>query len=270
MTSTLPPLIQAFSGAVGSAAANTLSYPLDLVSTRLQTTSSRKLRGLYPRIASQEDRSQSMFLRIPGNTTHPKARFGNRGLAWSLRWSNYRHDCNLTLEVSQCAVHLQVTMRLTYILSFLYFYFYSFLRTFITRRRIGASPGVKVAKPILLSMPEEIGIGFLAGVASRAISTPLSVVTVRLQTASENEEEEKPDEEKGDGVTRPVASPIQVLRDINTEEGLRGLWRGWCCCGSSTTLTYSQRRVFHGHSPLLQSCDHDVTLPNISTYHGSA
>lgn len=36
MTSTLPPLVQAFSGAIGSAAANSLTYPLDLVVTRLQ------------------------------------------------------------------------------------------------------------------------------------------------------------------------------------------------------------------------------------------
>ena len=45
MTSTLPPLVQAFSGAVGSASANAIVYPLDLVATRLQTTSSKKLRG---------------------------------------------------------------------------------------------------------------------------------------------------------------------------------------------------------------------------------
>lgn len=46
MTSTLPPLIQACSGAIGSAAANSASYPLDLVTTRLQTTNSKRLRGL--------------------------------------------------------------------------------------------------------------------------------------------------------------------------------------------------------------------------------
>lgn len=39
MTSTLPPLIQACSGAIGSASANALTYPLDLVTTRLQLDS---------------------------------------------------------------------------------------------------------------------------------------------------------------------------------------------------------------------------------------
>jgi solute carrier family 25 (peroxisomal adenine nucleotide transporter), member 17 len=46
MTSTLPPLIQAFSGSIGSATANAIIYPLDLIATRLQTTSSRKLKGI--------------------------------------------------------------------------------------------------------------------------------------------------------------------------------------------------------------------------------
>ncbi|KAJ3904981.1 hypothetical protein F5879DRAFT_25944 [Lentinula edodes] len=39
MTSTLPPLVQAVAGAVGSASANTLTYPLDLVTTRVQLSS---------------------------------------------------------------------------------------------------------------------------------------------------------------------------------------------------------------------------------------
>lgn len=45
MTSTLPPLVQAFSGALGSAASNASAYPLDLVCTRLQTSNSRKRQG---------------------------------------------------------------------------------------------------------------------------------------------------------------------------------------------------------------------------------
>ncbi len=44
MTSTLPPLVQAFSGAIGSAFANGLTYPLDLVTTRLQLDSPRRSR----------------------------------------------------------------------------------------------------------------------------------------------------------------------------------------------------------------------------------
>ena len=45
MTSTLPPLIQAFSGAFGGAVANASVYPLDLVGTRLQTAKSKRNQG---------------------------------------------------------------------------------------------------------------------------------------------------------------------------------------------------------------------------------
>jgi len=38
MTSVLPPFIQAASGSLGAAAANALTYPLDLITTRIQAT----------------------------------------------------------------------------------------------------------------------------------------------------------------------------------------------------------------------------------------
>ena len=46
MTSALPPLVQACSGALASASANAISYPLDLVATRVQTTRNPHLRGM--------------------------------------------------------------------------------------------------------------------------------------------------------------------------------------------------------------------------------
>ena len=45
MTSALPPLVQACSGALGSATANAVSYPLDLVATKLQISTRRSVRG---------------------------------------------------------------------------------------------------------------------------------------------------------------------------------------------------------------------------------
>jgi solute carrier family 25 (peroxisomal adenine nucleotide transporter), member 17 len=50
MTSTLPPIVQALSGAVGSASASSLTYPLDLILTRLQLDSparAKKRGGIY-------------------------------------------------------------------------------------------------------------------------------------------------------------------------------------------------------------------------------
>ncbi|TCD66263.1 hypothetical protein EIP91_001592 [Steccherinum ochraceum] len=191
MTSTLPPLVQAVSGSIGSATANAVSYPLDLVATRLQTTSSR-FRGIV--------RALRHIIRSEG---------------WSGMFDG--------LETDTIAQLLS---------NFLYFYFYSFLRSVLVRRKTRSSiPAPKTkAKPVLLSVVEELGIGFIAGVASRAISTPLSVVTVRLQTATEGDDDEgEMNAEKGEASeqTKEITTPVTVMRKIYSEEGLTGFWRGF-------------------------------------------
>lgn len=85
--------------------------------------------------------------------------------------------------------------------------------------------------PTLLSVPEELAIGFVAGVASRAISTPLSVITVRLQTETEGEDEEgELNAEKGDsGEAESKNTPRGVMgavQRIYGERGLAGFWGG--------------------------------------------
>jgi solute carrier family 25 (peroxisomal adenine nucleotide transporter), member 17 len=118
--------------------------------------------------------------------------------------------------------------------SFLYFYFYAFLRTVLVRRKTRNLPPINSkakAAPILLSVAEELGIGFIAGVASRAISTPLSVITVRLQTETEGQDNSgEMDPEAGDeadatkrGEPRGVLNTIQR---IYSEQGLTGFWGG--------------------------------------------
>lgn len=193
MTSTLPPLIQAISGSVGSATANAVTYPLDLVATRLQTTSSRKLRGF-----SGVARALRSILRAEG-------------------WSGLFDG----LETDTIAQLLS---------NFLYFYFYSFLRTLLVHRKARRMPTTK-AKPILLSVPEELGIGFVAGLASRAISTPLSIITVHLQTATEGSDEDgQMDAEKDDaseGAGRKPITPISVVKKIYVEQGPGGFWSGF-------------------------------------------
>lgn len=203
MTSTLPPLVQAFSGAVGSATANAIVYPLDLVATRLQTASSKRLRGF------------SGVLRALRHVLETEG--------WSGLYDGLPTDTAATI-----------------ISNFLYFYFYAFLRTVLVRRkaRISPPPSSKAA-PVLLSVAEELGIGFLAGVASRAISTPLSVITVRLQTETEGQDESgELDPEKGDpedaarrGEPRGV---LATVKKIYAEQGLKGFWGGF-----STTIPLS-------------------------------
>jgi adenine nucleotide transporter 17 len=103
--------------------------------------------------------------------------------------------------------------------SFFYFYFYSFLRSYSTRRLISVHKprrNVSTHKPGLV---EELLLGFIAGVASRAVSTPLNIVTLRLQT-------ERQDEDDSDDEGPTSVGMMGVIKDIYNEQGLAGFWRG--------------------------------------------
>lgn len=191
MTSTLPPLVQAFSGAIGSAAANAASYPLDLVTTRLQTTKSKRIRGL-------------------------------QGAFFLLRQIVNKHGLTALYD------GLETDTGATVLSGFLYYYFYSFLRTLLSKRHSRSAGNGKIPA---LSVAEELGLGFVAGLASKAVSTPLSVVTVRLQTEREDAEddEEAASDEKSssNGVQKHKESGVgAVIKHIHEEEGPLGFWRG--------------------------------------------
>ncbi|KAI8978213.1 mitochondrial carrier domain-containing protein [Trametes punicea] len=210
MTSSLPPLAQALSGALGSAAANSITYPLDLVATKLQTTSSRS-RRLH----------------------------GLRGVFYILR--NVLRTEGLTGLYDGLGADTASTL----ISNFLYYYIYTLLHAIAARRRAASDVPLLQAlrrallsptPPILLSVPTELAIGYVAGVASRAVSTPLSVVTVRLQTGSSDEAES--DDDNGDerrALTREsVRQPTKesprfsdIIRHIYYEQGLSGFWAGF-------------------------------------------
>lgn len=188
MTSNLPPLVQAFSGSIGSAAANAASYPLDLVTTRLQTTRSKRIRGL-------------------------------KGALVLLRQIVYKHGPTALYD------GLNTDTGATVLSGFFYYYFYSFLRTLLARRRAAHSNKSKIPA---LSVAEELSLGFVAGLASRLISTPLSVVTIRLQTEREDADEE----EVNEGVELPSkeSGVTSVMRHIYEEDGIVGFWRGKSPC----------------------------------------
>ncbi|KZT22520.1 mitochondrial carrier [Neolentinus lepideus HHB14362 ss-1] len=197
MTSTLPPIVQAFSGAAGSATANAITYPLDLVTTRVQTSHSAK--------------GATGAVRVFRHVLH---KYGLDGL-----YDGIGTDIGATI-----------------LSNFFYFYAYSFMRNLLSRRKApGLIPSSSPSsarniptKTLLLSVPEELAVGFLAGVMSRAISTPLSVITARLQT--ENEERDDA-ESKSESPVEPRASTssrlAQVVKSIYNERGLVGFWRGF-------------------------------------------
>ena len=204
MTSTLPPFVQASSGALGAASANTLSYPLDVITTRVQTGQSKSLGRLLEK----------------------------HGLL-SL-YDGIGSDTGATLLSSG-----------------LYYYAYSYLRSIYTRR---------IPKGAMLSVPQELAIGYLAGIASRAITTPLNCVTVRLQIQRDADASE--DSSMG-GFT-------DVVKQMYEESGFAGFWKGFqttflLSLNPAISLLLFQifRRVF------LRGRDRDMPTPGQSFVGGA-
>ncbi|PPQ92429.1 hypothetical protein CVT25_008650 [Psilocybe cyanescens] len=175
MTSTLPPIVQAFSGAIGSVSANTLTYPLDLVTTRLQLWSPQK----------------------------SKRHGGISGAALTFRhiFKDYGIEALYDgLWADSCATLLA--------------------KSVYTRRLIGSGGSTKAKSSVIYkpSMIEELILGFIAGVASRVVSTPLNIVTLKLQTEREDVEESV--ESRSMGMT-------DIIKSIYKDQGLVGFWRGF-------------------------------------------
>ncbi|KAF9522311.1 mitochondrial carrier domain-containing protein [Crepidotus variabilis] len=228
MTSTLPPLVQAFSGALGSAAANTFTYPLDLVVTKLQLQDpKRKLKG-----------------------------DGILGAVQVLRQIAHKHGWRAVyngLWPDTCATLLS---------SFFYFYCYSFLRSLSTRRKLSlrGSTSLKPHKPSLL---EELLLGFIAGVASRAISTPLNMVTLQLQAQNEDDphNNSQSSEEESDSSRKPVESVPDIVKDIYSKGGLMGFWRGFqttTLLSLTPSITMAFLQLFRRLVSILKSTSQDL------------
>ncbi|KAK0486346.1 mitochondrial carrier [Armillaria novae-zelandiae] len=197
MTSTLPPIVQAVSGAVGSAFANALTYPLDLATTRLQLHRKRtSTSGLYDGI------------RI---LAHVIRRYGLTAL-----YDGIVTDTSASL-VSKCVSHLlELIARLTGAV-FATITSTPFCETAVLRYRYNNTK-TKISLPVL----QELFLGFIAGVASRAVSMPLNLITLRLQAErnADDDDEESSDEDHAVGLS-------SVVELIYNEHGLSGFWRGF-------------------------------------------
>ncbi|KAI0048840.1 mitochondrial carrier [Auriscalpium vulgare] len=217
MTSTLPPIVQAFSGAMGSAASNAVAYPLDLITTRQQTTKNSNLLGL-------------------------------RGALSIVRYTIHKHGIDALYD------GLGSDTASTILSNFCYFYAYTLLRALVLRRA-QRSPSSSRPTAAVLSVPQELVLGFVAGVASKLVSTPLSIVTVRLQTAREDDEDtaatDASEVDAEEDLDSGGSGLLAVVRAIYREEGLTGFWRGFrttfiLCLNPSLTFALLQvyRRLF--------------------------
>ncbi|KAG2015372.1 adenine nucleotide transporter, variant 2 [Coprinopsis cinerea AmutBmut pab1-1] len=234
MTSTLPPLVQAVSGAVGSASASALTYPLDLITTRLQLDSPVKARRRGGIVGG---------LKLLLYIVYGSKKTGKKGLGWKALYDGLGSDLFATV-----------------LSNFFYFYFYSFTRSIamhgtqaLPLLRNGPPRPHKTHKPSLL---EDILLGFVSGVASRAVSTPLNIITLRLQAERADAEDEDvvilssgegSGSEDGSSSSTPASpsrssSPLQkdnlgffdIARLIHEEHGWKGFWKGF---GTSALLS---------------------------------
>lgn len=103
---------------------------------------------------------------------------------------------------------------------------------------------------MVLSAAEDLAAGMLAGIASRFFTTPLSNVTVRLQTSSTAKEKREEDAKgKGKQVEKAVHESdsddegeyndapgiVDTLRQIVKEKGIGGA----CVCGGRLCMLHA-------------------------------
>lgn len=214
--------------------ANVLVYPLDLVAARIQTKAPlRRSKHEDPKTGAHHKHDDYADTLTALRTIY---RTNNHSLG-----AFYQGIVSDTLS--------------TALSQFLYFYIFAALMRLFNKhvhRAIangntgkntnGAvqAAGTAAAK---LSAGKELLIGSIAGILSRGVTTPLSTITVRKQTAAKakakpedinpsNSNNDEDDDDDEDDDYAPDSS-IGIAKDIYQEHGLAGFWRGY---GSACAL----------------------------------
>lgn len=151
----IPPIVHALSGAVASVISNSIVYPLDLVTTRIQTQSkdvkkARRASGTPHTHEKNYDGIANAFTTI----------YQDEGIT-SL-WEGVVADNISTMASTFC-----------------YHFAYNFIRD---RRFETVAKARGGRKPRVLGMMEELTIGATAGVIARFVTSPASNVVTRSQT----------------------------------------------------------------------------------------
>ena len=193
----LPALGHAIAGSTGAAISNICTYPLALIITRLQIQ--RQLRKNTKSPHHDEYRSISDAVQ-----------------------KIYTHEGGL----NGFYVGILADTSKTIADSFLFFLAYNFLR----QSRIRASKSSHKHLPVL----DELSVGFLAGAFSKFLTTPISNIVTRKQTASMLSARE-PSKDTDQGSVRSLAL------QIHSEKGIKGFWSGY---SASLVLTLNPSLTF--------------------------
>ncbi|KAK4165401.1 mitochondrial carrier domain-containing protein [Cladorrhinum sp. PSN259] len=204
----LPAIGHAASGATGTIISTLITYPLDLVNTRLKVQRQLKEDGAI----NDEDAYDGVldaFLTIYEKEGGLPAFFAG-----------------LSADVAKSAAD-----------SFLFFLFYTWLRT---RRLVGRNnlPYLKVL--------EELAVGASAGACAKLFTTPVSNVVTRRQTASFKSSSSSP--KANGAATEKQLSFTQIISQIRKERGtIPGLWAGYSASLVLTlnpSLTFFLQQIF--------------------------
>jgi adenine nucleotide transporter 17 len=224
--------------------ANVIVYPLDLVAARIQTKAPLR-RSKHENPSTGQSKSQQIH--------HKHARDDYADILTALRTIYRTGDRSLGAFYQGIASDTLSTA----LSQFLYFYLFAALMKFFNKQvnkaikngNVGttATSGVALAAgkaAIQISAGKELFIGSIAGIISRGVTTPLSTITVRKQTAAKtkavqpsnnstssvekgisSKDDEDDDSEEDEDYA--ADSSIAIARDIYQEHGLRGFWRGY-------------------------------------------
>lgn len=196
--SDIPPIANAFSGALGGAVATLSVFPLDLITTRLQLQSSPSSSKSATAL-KQYDGLADAFVKI-------YAKSGILGF----------YDGALSDTLATAAQ------------AFFYFFAYENLRS----RRVNAIAARNNGRaPSTLGVGEELVIGSLAGIFAKFFICPLNNIVARQQAAGLVEHDALPSTEKspatGKDKIKENKSAAHIVRAIYKERGFTGFWSGY-------------------------------------------
>jgi adenine nucleotide transporter 17 len=198
----LPALSHALSGAGGAAISTAITYPLDLVTTRLKAQRQLVAEG---RLAPGDRYS---------GVLDAMARIGRREGGPGAFYAGLAQDLAKSV-VDQ----------------FLFFLFYNWFRARRLARARARGGGRRRHLPVV----DELVVGAAAGACARAFTTPIANVVARMQTArlvgGRKGKGKEGDEAGGGGGGEEgeERDPTmrQIIDEIRAEKGLLGLWAGY-------------------------------------------
>ena len=220
----MPALGHALAGAIGSAISNVSTYPLDLIITRLQVQRQQTATASESSTATSTEKGPHRDNSIQDNAGAPDE-LSFQKLARMV----YEKEGGLGAFYQGLLVDTGKTVAD----AFLFFLVYTFLR----RRRIAArsvqgSNGSAATR--MLSVGDELGIGFLAGSLTKLATMPISNIVTRKQTAAQDTSSFSGKEKEASSTTTPATSSPskppsirQIGQDILKQKGIQGFWSGY-------------------------------------------